>query len=138
VGGQGGAGSDNTCGSPQDCDDGVFCNGAEDCVAVGTPGADARGCIAGTPAVCPQDSYTCTTQVCDVVADECRTVVNDVICDDGQFCNGPEHCDPTSSQKNPTTGCVVAAPNSLPCSDGISCTNDKCNEVTDSCDYEAD
>jgi hypothetical protein len=41
-----------TCMSDADCDDQKACNGVERC-APHTPGADARGCVAGRPMVCP-------------------------------------------------------------------------------------
>ncbi len=124
----------NLCDSNADCSDGTFCNGPEQCVGVGQQGADERGCAAGTPVTCLQDNYACTTQFCDEDLDECTTVVNDVICDDGKFCNGAERCDPESSKKN-AQGCVVAADNSLPCSDGIACTVDSCDEDEDRCEF---
>ncbi|HJL19834.1 MAG TPA: MopE-related protein [Sandaracinaceae bacterium LLY-WYZ-13_1] len=42
-----------TCAVDPDCDDGVFCNGAERC-APDDDAADARGCVAG-PSTCPAD-----------------------------------------------------------------------------------
>ena len=44
------------CVQHTDCDDGVFCNGAEQCSST-SPDADARGCVAGASA-CPA-SVTC-------------------------------------------------------------------------------
>jgi hypothetical protein len=41
-----------TCMSDADCDDQKACNGVERC-APHSPGADARGCVAGRPMVCP-------------------------------------------------------------------------------------
>ncbi|HEY3852086.1 MAG TPA: hypothetical protein VGL87_14000 [Steroidobacteraceae bacterium] len=41
-----------TCMSDADCDDQKACNGLERC-APHSPGADARGCVAGSPKVCP-------------------------------------------------------------------------------------
>lgn len=40
------------CVTDADCDDHRTCNGVERC-APRTPGADARGCVAGAPMVCP-------------------------------------------------------------------------------------
>jgi parallel beta-helix repeat protein len=50
---------------------------------------------------------------------------SDAECDDGQWCNGNETCDPVNDCQDGT------APN---CNDDISCTDDSCNEGTDSCD----
>jgi hypothetical protein len=56
----------NSCASASECDDGVFCNGAERC-APGTTGADARGCVAASAPACMP------TQTCDEAADTCIT-----------------------------------------------------------------
>ena len=50
----------------------------------------------------------------------------DTDCDDGAFCNGEETC-------NVGTG-VCEAGTPPDCGDGVSCTDDSCNETTDSCD----
>ena len=51
----------------------------------------------------------------------------DADCDDGAFCNGAETCNAGTCQ----AGTVVS------CDDGVSCTDDSCNESTDTCDYVA-
>ncbi|UCC30187.1 MAG: matrixin family metalloprotease [Phycisphaerales bacterium] len=48
------------------CDDGVFCNGAETCDLL-------LGCQAGVPETC-DDAEACTTDSCDVDADACENV----------------------------------------------------------------
>ena len=45
-------------------------------------------------------------------------------CDDSQWCNGAENCVSGS--------CVAGTPPD--CNDGVACTDDSCNEGTDSCD----
>ncbi len=45
-------------------------------------------------------------------------------CDDGLYCNGTETCD--------SGICRAGSPPS--CNDGVACTDDACNEATDSCD----
>jgi hypothetical protein len=124
------------CTGSDDCDDGLFCNGAETCVS--------GGCVAGTAPSCG-DTTACTTDLCDETANLCRNVPNDAACaanetcvagtgcvpectgnddcDDGLFCNGAETC---------TSGACVAgtAPS---CSDGVACTNDLCDEIGDAC-----
>ena len=53
------------CAVDADCDDGVFCNGAESCeVATGV-------CLAGTVPMC-DDGNPCTVDACDGAADACR------------------------------------------------------------------
>ncbi len=112
------------CGAPEcntnpDCDDGLFCNGAETCVS--------GNCQAGTPSNC-NDGIACTTDSCNEATDSCDHAPNHGSCNDGLFCNGTETC-------NVSTGCQAGtAPN---CDDGIACTTDSCNEGTDSCDHTA-
>ena len=68
-----------------DCEDGLFCNGAEVC----EPGT---GCVAGEPLVL-DDGIACTLDRCDEVADEIVHEPNHSFCDDGLICNGEEVCD---------------------------------------------
>jgi hypothetical protein len=107
------------CEVDSDCDDGLFCNGAETCnVGTGT-------CQAGTPVECGDDGISCTDDECDEQTDSCKSTPNDANCDDGLFCNGAETCDASQDCQ------AGAAPN---CDDGVSCTDDSCNEGSDSCD----
>jgi hypothetical protein len=100
------------------CDDGAWCNGAETC-------DPQDGCLAGTPPDC-DDGVSCTIDACDEAADACTHGPDDALCDDGAWCNGAETCDPTG-------GCQAGqAP---VCDDGVGCTDDACNEDTDSCDF---
>ncbi|MGB2984255.1 MAG: hypothetical protein WBE26_00085 [Phycisphaerae bacterium] len=64
------------CEFNEDCDDGLFCNGAETCVD--------WTCVAG--------SDPCPGQMCDEVADACVDCLQDEDCSDGTFCNGAETC----------------------------------------------
>jgi hypothetical protein len=96
-----------TCSSDADCDDGVYCNGAETCV-------DAA-CQDGTPPDCSDDGLFCNgSEVCDELAQGCGntgdpcgpgTVCNEDtdtcdlpncdngVCDAGEDCNNcPEDC----------------------------------------------
>jgi subtilisin family serine protease len=104
------------CTSPADCDDGLWCNGAEDCVS--------GNCVAGTPPDC-DDSVSCTDDSCNEATDSCDNVANDANCDNGLWCDGAETCHATLDCQAGT------APN---CNDGVGCTIDSCNEGTDSCD----
>ncbi len=103
-------------GNPQ-CDDGLFCNGAEIC--------NAGSCQAGTPPNCA-DAVACTTDSCNEGTDSCDHTPNNGACSDGQFCNGSETC-------NVTLGCQAGTPPN--CADAVACTTDSCNEATDSCDH---
>jgi len=67
------------CDNDGDCDDGVFCNGAETCVA--------NACVAG--------SAPCDAALCDEATDSCASAsgcLENADCSDGQFCNGSEVC----------------------------------------------
>jgi hypothetical protein len=55
-------------------------------------------------------------------------VANDANCDNGLFCDGDETCDPV----------LDCQPGTAPdCDDGVGCTDDSCDEGTDSCDNVA-
>ena len=102
------------------CSDGLFCNGSETCLVT-------LGCQAGTAPNCA-DAVACTTDTCNEGTDSCDHAPNNAACSDGLFCNGNETC-------NVTLGCQAGtAPN---CADFVACTDDSCNEGTDSCDHVA-
>jgi hypothetical protein len=98
------------CASDFECDDGVFCNGAETCNA-GTcqPGSDP--CSAED--TCNESNVSCDPPSCACIVDS--------DCDDGLYCNGAETCD--------GCGCVSG---SDPCTAG-----ETCNESTYSCEAQA-
>jgi formylglycine-generating enzyme required for sulfatase activity len=66
------------CTVDADCDDQVYCNGAERCNVDGE-------CQAGTP--------VCLTLLCDESAQACVECLVDADCDDLVYCNGAERCD---------------------------------------------
>jgi len=111
--------TDSCTHTPNDaaCSDGLFCTGSETCDLTGD-------CQPGTPPNCA-DAVVCTVDACDEATDSCTHTPSNAVCDDSQFCNGVETC-------NALTGCQAGtAPD---CNDGIACTADSCNEVTDGCD----
>ncbi len=105
-----------------DCDDKLFCTGAEGC--------NGDICVKGT-APCPG-------RKCDEVTDTCVNCLTDADCNDGQFCNGVELCkadgtctvglSPCSASPacdeatNQCVQCLVDAD----CADGNNCTADTC------------
>ena len=91
------------------CDNGLFCDGAETCDAV-------NDCQAGTAPNC-NDGVACTDDSCNEGTDSCDNNANDANCDDGAFCNGAETCDAVN-------GCQAG---SDPCAGGA------CDEVGDVC-----
>ncbi len=112
--------TDTVVHAPQNsaCDDGAFCNGAETCDAV-------DGCQAGTaPTI--DDGVGCTADSCNEVTDSIDHAPQDSACDNGQFCDGAETCDAVDD-------CQPGTPPSV--DDGISCTDDSCNETTDTIDH---
>ncbi len=103
------------------CDDGLFCNGAERCDGL-------AGCLPAPAAAC-DDGVDCTVDECDEEADSCSQRPDDGLCDDGLWCNGTERCDALA-------GCLPGpAPD---CDDGVRCTVDECDAVSDSCSQRPD
>ncbi len=121
-----------------DCDDGLFCNGAETC-DVDRCVAGALPCVVGQSCDEPTDSCSPIGNDCNnngigdatdiagatsddananSVPDECDECVVDNDCDDGQFCNGTETCN--------VDMCVAG---SDPCLLG-----EVCDEGTDTCE----
>jgi hypothetical protein len=94
------------------CDNGLFCDGAETCDALNDcqPGGD-----------------PCPGQGCDEATDTCVDCLVDADCDNGLFCDGAETCVAGT--------CQPGTP--VDCNDGVGCTDDSCNEATDSCDNVA-
>ncbi len=108
-----------TCTGDPDCDDGLWCNGAETC-NLGT-----GQCEAGTPPLVCDDGVACTDDSCNEGTQACDYVPNNGNCDNGLYCDGAETCDAG-------LGCQAGA--AINCDDGVGCTDDACNESTDQCD----
>jgi len=104
-------GADVGCIVNADCDDGLFCNGAETC--------DDNVCQGGTPVDC-DDGVDCTVDSCNEDTDACDNTPDDGECDDGLFCNGAETCDAILD-------CVAGVD---PCDDPLDCDeeNDQCDD----------
>jgi hypothetical protein len=91
------------------------------------PGSDPSDCIAFK--TCTLDSQcddgnVCTTDACDPSGACVHTPNPGGACTDGLFCNGDEVC-------NSLGFCAPDTPRD--CDDGVSCTIDSCDELTDSC-----
>jgi cysteine-rich repeat protein len=102
-------------GAPPICDDGLFCNGTESCDS-------GLGCQAGTPPVV-DDGILCTIDACDEGGDTVTHLPNHGLCANLDFCDGDETCDVL-------LGCQAGVPPSV--DDGVTCTDDSCDEGTDS------
>jgi len=129
------------CSVDADCDNGLFCDGAETCNAgscqagtapvcddelfcngTGTCNEDTNACDPGTSP--DDDGVSCTVDSCDEATDSIVNVPNDSLCaDDSQFCNGNETCDPINDCQ----------------SGGDPCTGGEiCNEDLNSCQEPSD
>lgn len=102
------------------CDDGSFCTGVEECDA-------GSGCRAGVAPDC-SDGAACTRDTCNDATGACEHLPEDAACDDGQFCNGVESC-------TVELGCSPGTPPN--CDDGVTCTEDACDESARSCRHTA-
>jgi len=79
------------CMVPEDCDDGLWCNGQEAC-------ADFV-CQQGLPPDC-SDTIDCTDDSCNEDFDSCENTPDNTFCDDGNAC--------TDDVCNPAAGCEYA------------------------------
>ncbi len=70
------------------------------------------------------DGIACTVDLCDVATGNCSSDADDALCDNGRFCDGVEYCDPLR-------GCRSGL--RPDCDDGVDCTIDDCDSVTDQC-----
>ncbi len=93
------------CANAGQCDDGLFCNGAEVC---------------GIDGFCEPGTDPCPSQVCDEVNDVCVDCVTNADCSDGLFCNGVEVCN-----------AGVCEPGTPPCAPPLTC--DEANDVCVGC-----
>ena len=130
------------CTDNSDCDDGLFCNGAETCdipsgtCQAGTPPACNDGqfcngtetcnettdqCDPGTPPDC-DDGVGCTVDSCNEITDQCDNVPDNASCDDNLFCTGTETCDPVLDCQSSGDPCLPG---------------ETCNEAADTCDPAA-
>lgn len=99
----------DVCNSTADCDDGLFCNGAETCDSDGE-------CVSGTA---PCDVALCSEA--DTSCESPTACVANVDCDDGLFCNGAETCDSNST----------CATGTEPCGATESCVEDRATCIPD-------
>ena len=104
------------CAQDEDCDDGVFCNGAERCDPTAV-GADVRGCDSGLPRCldgqhCEESERACLTD-CDLNSDADGDGASAINCgghdcddsDTRRYPNNVEQCDPVGLDEdcNPAT-----------------------------------
>jgi len=92
-----------------DCDDGLFCNGAESC--------ENNACAIGTSPDC-DDGNSCTDDSCDP-ASGCVNTFNNAPCNDLDACSSDDVCSGGSCNGN-----------KISCDDGEFCTDDSCDSST--------
>jgi len=105
------------CSSDAECDDGLYCNGAEKCIS--------GSCQSGTSVDCSSLNDQCNSGVCSETLKACvaQSKPDGTSCDDGKFCTNPDTC----------TGGICGG-SARDCSDGISCTSDTCNNDLKTCE----
>jgi cysteine-rich repeat protein len=122
------------CGDQSDasCDHPDTCDGAGTCLdnlePDATPCEDGQFCTVGQTCQsgsCQGGTDPCTNPElphCDEQSDQCvECLINDH-CADGVFCDGAEQCVDGTCE---TDG--------APCDDGVACTNDSCDEASNTC-----
>ncbi len=137
------------CAEDRDCDDGLYCNGAERCDA-SAPGS---GCVAGAAVTC-DDGATCSDDYCDEDTDACGATLVDARCVDAFACT-VDACAPADTGRpdgcvheaddaacdtdfcvvgrrcDVTAGCAGGTPRS--CADATACTTDACDSAARMC-----
>ncbi|MBI5913719.1 hypothetical protein HY839_04775 [Candidatus Azambacteria bacterium] len=112
------------CAKDYDCDDALFCNGAEKCV-LGL-------CKPGIKPNC-DDGIACTTDKCveavDPSGNHCQHTPLDSFCPSGQFCHAAVYW-------YEVQGCVACEKDS-DCDDKNPCTDDSCNAKSGVCEHKA-
>ena len=124
------------CQTNDDCDDDLFCNGVERCLA--------GQCDPGVPFVC-DDGNECTADTCDELADACQNVPDHGLCLPTELCSADDGCAPASPCEedldcrdlffcNGTEFCAedgLCEAGEVPeLDDGVACTVDSCSEDT--------
>jgi cysteine-rich repeat protein len=120
--------SSHTCGG-RPGPDGVTCGGGDICTGMGT--CLAGVCVHSSPPDC-NDWEDCTTDTCDPVAGCVHTPkAAGTTCNDGFYCLTGERC------RLGLDGLMycTAEFGTSPCDDGNPCTDDACDEATDSCSW---
>ena len=135
-------GSSGDCTGDGDCDDGVYCNGVEQC--------SAGRCVVGSPVSC-DDGVDCTNDSCIETARECQSVPDSARCSEGEICDVEAGCErkpcmnagecndgfACNGRERCREGFCEARP-PLVCDDGIPCTTEVCVESAGGCQVTPD
>jgi hypothetical protein len=107
------------CTTNVECDDGLFCNGAETC--------NAGACIPGSPPVCSDGLFCNGLETCNESAGGCVDGLAPECNNDGNGCNGLEQC-------NEAAGACIQT-DAIDCSSEFSfCGKQKvCDPITSAC-----
>jgi hypothetical protein len=83
---------------------------------------------------------TCAHWACDTNTITCVEEGDDELCNDGNWCNGAETCGvPVGGDPLPASeGLHGCQPGTTPCTDPRPCTEDLCDEETNTCSFEPD
>src|SRR4051812_16147728 len=90
-----------SCNNDSECDDGVYCNGAEAC-DTGT-----HKCKAGALPSC-DDSLACTHDLCNELTKSCEHFGVDSECNAGESCDPAGGCIPKCKAADCTSACTGA------------------------------
>jgi hypothetical protein len=90
-----------TCNNDTECDDGVYCNGAETCDPA------SHKCKAGTVPSC-DDSVACTHDVCNEETRMCDHLPDNGGCNAGEFCDDKGGCIANCKDSDCNTACATA------------------------------
>jgi hypothetical protein len=96
------------------CWDGAACQSGTTAAVCGDAGGACASCV---------DGNGCTSDTCTAAGSCVNSVTVGAACNDGQYCTVTDTCTAAAA-------CVGTARN---CSDGLSCTNDSCDETGDGC-----
>jgi hypothetical protein len=100
------------------------CDVAERCT--GSSGSCPAQAFDPQGTACSTDGNVCTNDVCNANG-VCQHNNNTVTCDDGLFCTVGDVCGGGECEGTPRV-----------CGDDFSCTDDSCNEATNSCEFDPD
>ena len=117
------------CTVDAECDNGLYCDGAETC--------NAGTCQAGTAPSC-DDGVSCTDDSCNEGTDSCDNNANNANCDNGLYCDGGETCDAVNdcqagSPPVCTFGCDEGGDTCFECSVDADCDDGLFCNGTETC-----
>ena len=109
------------CTGNSECDNGIYCDGAETC--------QSGKCVSANAVDCSALNDICNSGICSETNKACvlQPKPNGTSCSDSLYCNGAETCQSGS----------CAAGTAIACNDSNNCTTDTCSESAKACSYTA-